>query len=99
MGDPTIRGVNGYIRLLEDFEFNFMLSIFSEVFSKTSILFKYLQEKATHIDVCANHVSSIIEFLKELRNDATYELHYKTAANDTKDSLPIIKQRYFEAEG
>lgn len=94
--DPTIREANGYIRLLEDFEFNFMLSIFSEVFSKTSILFKFLQEKTNDIDFCANRVSEIIKFMKDIRNDAAYERHYKSATNETGDS---IKRQRLEAEG
>lgn len=63
--DPTIREPNRYIRQLKDFEFIFMLSIFSELFSKTSILFKFLEKKANDIDFCANCVSEFLYFLKE----------------------------------
>ena len=85
--DTTLREANGYISLLEDFEFNFLLSIFSEVFSKTSILFDVLQAKTSDIDFCANRVTEMIEFLEKSRNAAGYERHFKSTVHETRDTL------------
>lgn len=62
----TARGLHHY---LTDFDFLFLLQIFSKIFPQSDILFATLQENIFDIGHCTTKLYDLINFLQKLRND------------------------------
>uniref|UniRef100_H3ALD6 DUF4371 domain-containing protein n=1 Tax=Latimeria chalumnae TaxID=7897 RepID=H3ALD6_LATCH len=52
----TIGQTQGYLQMLSNFEFNFLLVVFSEIFHFTDVLYDILQTKAMDIALCIEEV-------------------------------------------
>jgi hypothetical protein len=59
----------GFLKNLNDFEFNFLLEIFHCVLPKAEILFKILQTKSCDIMFCDGEVQNLKKFLAGMRED------------------------------
>lgn len=68
--DPeTINSSRGYLQLLEsDFNFNFLLNVFSKIFPHTDVLFDILQSKSNDIGFCVQNINALENRLSEKRD-------------------------------
>ncbi|GLV39564.1 hypothetical protein CBL_08371 [Carabus blaptoides fortunei] len=65
----TMIGARGLYSCLMDFEFNFLLQMFSKIFPSSDNLFDTLLEKCFDISCCSKKVDDFIHDLQSRRND------------------------------
>ncbi|KAL7634777.1 UNVERIFIED_CONTAM: hypothetical protein RMT77_015154 [Armadillidium vulgare] len=63
--EKAINSAFGLKHRFEDFTFNFLLEVFSELLPVTDALFKVLQTRSLEITCCLNEAQKTIKFLKE----------------------------------
>ncbi|PNF25199.1 hypothetical protein B7P43_G17705 [Cryptotermes secundus] len=63
----TISSARGLLSLLRDFDFNFMLKIFSSIFPYSGALFKILQTKRSDIAFCNTKIDEFKHHMQRLR--------------------------------
>ena len=73
--EDSVRSADGYIKLLEDFEFNFLLSSFQAILSYSDVLFGVLQNKSLDIQFCLKRVDEFCGTIERERGrfDALYD--------------------------
>lgn len=65
----TINCARGYLNTMQDFKFNFLLTVFSELFPFSDILFECLQKRNSDINLCNKKISEYNEIVNEKRNE------------------------------
>ncbi|CAH0555131.1 unnamed protein product [Brassicogethes aeneus] len=81
----SINGARGFLKSLLDYEFVFLLFSFSNIFSKTNILFEILQKKALDINFCKEKICNCIDNLKQIRSDEEF-LNIKNKVTNLLDN-------------
>jgi hypothetical protein len=76
----TTTSARGLYSYLIDFDFNFLLQIFSQIFSSSDILFDILPKKCFDISYCSNKVEDFINYLQSKRND--FDVVWNNLKND-----------------
>ncbi|XP_072379856.1 zinc finger MYM-type protein 1-like [Diabrotica undecimpunctata] len=59
----------GLLSLLNDFDFNFFLTVFSEIFPHSEKLFKVLQTKILDIDYCDKQIAEFKSYIQKMENE------------------------------
>ena len=65
----TICSARGLYSILQDFDFNFFLNVFSLIFPQLDILFNILQKKIFDIGFCDKKIEGFLSHLSNLRDD------------------------------
>jgi hypothetical protein len=81
----------GYSLSLRDFDFAFLLNVFSHIFSLTDILFKILQTKTFDVKYCIDKVKETISHIRDARND--FEEMYTKLEDDDNVESPKKRRR------
>ncbi|XP_077301052.1 zinc finger MYM-type protein 1-like [Arctopsyche grandis] len=92
----TFMTANGFVKVLECFDFSFQLEIFNDIFASTYTLFNILQSKSFDIKYRIDKVKEIISLLNEKRND--FILVYTTIKNDDNIESPRKRRRDDDTE-
>lgn len=66
--------INGFLSVLDDFQFVFFLSVFDKIFAYTDVLFDVLQNQASDIVYCRKKIQDTRENVAKLRKD--FKKHY-----------------------
>lgn len=77
----TLIQVSGFLNNLKEFEFNFLLHTFSEIFSETDILYEILQKKTSDIVYCAQKITEFEIFMEQYRNKFDIKYNFILASN------------------
>ncbi|XP_050315519.1 zinc finger MYM-type protein 1-like [Anthonomus grandis grandis] len=89
-GMVSINSAKGFLKSFLEFEFVFLLNVFSEIFLKTDFLYDILQKKTFDVVLCKKYVDTCITQLGELRtDDISYNLKTKSAnlVNNAKQTI------------
>lgn len=81
----------GYVSSLKDFDFAFLLKVFSHIFSLTDTLFNILQSKTLDVKYCIEKVKETISHLRDARND--FEETYRKVEEDDNVEPPKKRRR------
>lgn len=65
----SVTCARGLFSMLKDFDFNFILLVFSTVFPHSDSLFKILQTKIANINYCNRRIEKFRQYVQDLRND------------------------------
>lgn len=65
----SINCSRGFLSCFNDFNFNFLLTVFSEIFPFSDILFECLQKKNSDINLCNLKVREYLSIIESKRND------------------------------
>ena len=85
----AINEARGFLMMLRDFQFNFLLCLFQELFSLTDVTYNIVQAKSLDIAFCSKEVESLQEKLQTKRNNG-FEKMWSKAENIAE---PPIKRR------
>jgi hypothetical protein len=55
--NETYFAARGFLSVLQDFNFNFLLAVFKDLFSVTTVLFDILQTESNDISICIRKVT------------------------------------------
>lgn len=88
----TLETADFFIKTLHDFEFNFLLGIFDEIFSQTDTLFLIMQAKQYDICYCREKIYQAIHNFKEMRAN-NFDKYYNNAFDQCTDAPPEKRQR------
>ena len=91
----TLMTAKGYVSTLMEFDFQFLLKVFSHIFSLTDILFKILQSKTLDVKYCTEKVRETISHISDVRND--FDEMYRQVEED-ENVLPPTRKRGVDAE-
>lgn len=92
--DITIREAGGFRRLLTDFDFLFLLSVFNLILSYTDPVFSIIQNKLSDIKYTNERIMSLLATLKKIRSDDTYFNNKLSQVMNIVDVvLPAAKRR------
>ena len=67
--NETICSARGLRSICLDFDFNFFLALFSQIFPETDVLFQILQKKIYDIAFCQNKIENFVHLLSKLREN------------------------------
>lgn len=79
----TLRLVSSFLNNLKEFEFNFFLNTFSEIFSETDILYEILQKKTSDIVYCVKKINEFENFMEQYRTK--FDIKYNTTLESNCD--------------
>jgi hypothetical protein len=82
--------VNGFLSVLEEFQFVFFLSVFNKIFCHTDVLFDVLQHQTSDIVYCRKKIENTRQTIVKQRDD--FEKTYEEVLNDVG---PPNKRRQF----
>lgn len=77
----------GFQYSLEEFDFNFLLNIFSRILPRADILFDILQKRMYDIKFCLSKIEDFKAFLTGLRND------FEVIWTDTESKVPNTEKK------
>lgn len=63
----TLSSAKGYVEILQSFDFNFFLKLFSIILPQAIIIFKILQKKMFDISYCSKKIDDFIVYLNTVR--------------------------------
>lgn len=70
----------GFYTTLAEFDFNFLLNVFSSILPQAEVVFQILQKKTADIALCSDHIQNFHSTLQCLRND--FENIWSKSQND-----------------
>lgn len=87
--NDTFIAARGFLFVLKDFTFNFLLNVFKNIFSITGVLFDVLQTKSNDISFCIRKLTDAKENIANKREDFQ-EIFSK--ASDIETTEPLSKR-------
>ncbi|XP_063216599.1 zinc finger MYM-type protein 1-like [Bacillus rossius redtenbacheri] len=87
----AINEARGFLMMLRDFQFNFLLCVFGELFSLTDVTFNIVQSKYLDITFCSKEVEALKDKLNTKRNCGFDKIWLKTET--VSDCEPARKKR------
>jgi len=63
----TLSSAKGYVEILQSFDFNFFLKLFSIILPQATIIFEILQKKFFDISYCSKKIDDFIVYLNTVR--------------------------------
>ncbi|KAI5637529.1 zinc finger MYM-type protein 1-like [Phthorimaea operculella] len=73
----TLQQITAFLFNLKEFEFNFFLKTFSDIFAETDVLYDVLQKKTTDIVYCVRMIKQFESFMQSYRDK--FEINYHDA--------------------
>lgn len=64
----TLSSARGYVEILQSFDFNFFLKLFSIILPQATIIFEILQKKIFDISYCSKKIDDFIVYLNTVRS-------------------------------
>lgn len=93
----TLSAARMYEFILQDFEFNYFLAIFNEIFIQTDILFNIIESKIVDIGYCLKKIEGFKIFIDNFYNDFD-KIYEKTITNcgepKRKRNIDDVKVHY-----
>ena len=77
----TLTQVSSFLFIMKEFEFNFLLKSFADIFAETDILYDILQKKTSDIAYCVTKIKELESFLERFREK--FEIYYDAAVHIT----------------
>ena len=71
--DKTLHEAAGFLKILDDFEFNFILNIFQKIMLHSDVLYSQLQTRTTNMISHKKALASFTKVLEEMRTDFEYD--------------------------
>lgn len=91
----TILEARGFLSILQDFEFNFLLNLFNEIYTHTEVTFQILQSKHLDITFCSKEIIALQNFLQEMRN-SQFENIWGSTAGSKNENINTSKRKRYE---
>ncbi|CAH0393730.1 unnamed protein product [Bemisia tabaci] len=94
----TLAPVHGFLSLLNDFQFNFLLETFNNIFAYTDVLYDVLQHQLSDILYCRQKIAQVQQEIAALRDryDEIYEHTKELVGEPTKRLNTNYKRLYNE---
>jgi hypothetical protein len=88
----SIREAVGFKRLLNEFNFLFLLKVFNLIFEQTDTVYNIVQNKIMDIVYCQTRINNLVLTLKQFRSDEYFKNIYQET-NDMVDVEHLRKKR------
>ncbi len=79
----SVRQNKGFLKELNDFEFSFMVIIFSDIFTYTDVIYDVLRKKSFDINYCVSQIVNTKKLLDSKRNENAFLKLFETALSRT----------------
>lgn len=91
--DNSIRAAVGFKKILNDFEFLFILNTFNSIFTYTDPVFSLIQNKLLDLTYCNDRIASLLSNLKELRGENEYFIQLYSEVEKLSEVMPLSPKR------